>query len=140
MFSSKTITYIKEILMRLSSGEPVTLEERIYIQKAANEDQKVSSWLKRARRLQGGEEPKSSVDKLINEARKQASIIAQALHKVGECKLYELINRILKVPDLTRIPAVMDFLEKKGEMLYEIPMLNILMLLKEKILATFPKI
>ena len=67
MLSSKSIKYIKKILTRLSSGESVTLGERIYIQKAANEDQKVSSWLKRARRLQDGEEPKSSVDKLIND-------------------------------------------------------------------------
>ena len=65
--SSKTIHYIKEILTRLSIGESVTLEERIYIQKAADEDQKVSSWQKKARRLQNGEEPKSSVDKLIND-------------------------------------------------------------------------
>ena len=67
MISSKTIDYIKEILTRVSSGESVTLEERIYIQKVADEDQKVSSWLKKARRLQNGEEPKSSVDKLIND-------------------------------------------------------------------------
>ena len=67
MISSKTIRYIKEVLKRLSSGDSVTLEERIYIQKAADEDQKVSSWLKRARRLQDGEESKSSVDKLIND-------------------------------------------------------------------------
>ena len=67
MISSKTIRYIKEVLKRLSSGDSVTLEERIYIQKAADEDQKVSSWLKRARRLQDGEESKSSVDKLIKD-------------------------------------------------------------------------
>ena len=67
MISSKTIRYIKEVLKRLSSGDSVTLEERIYIQKAADEDQKVSSWLKRARRLQDGEESKFSVDKLIND-------------------------------------------------------------------------
>ena len=67
MISSKTIRYIKEVLKRLSNGDSVTLEERIYIQKAADEDQKVSSWLKRARRLQDGEESKSSVDKLIND-------------------------------------------------------------------------
>jgi len=67
MISSKTIRYIKEVLKRLSSGDSVTLEERIYIQKAADEDQKVSSWLKRARRLQDGEGSKSSIDKLIND-------------------------------------------------------------------------
>ena len=67
MISSKTIDYIKEILTRLSNRESVTLEERIYIQKAADEDQKVRSWLKRARRLQDGEESQSSVDKLIND-------------------------------------------------------------------------
>ncbi len=67
MISSKTIRYIKEVLIRLARGESVTLVERIYLQKVADEDQKVSSWLKRARRLQEGEELKSSVDKLIND-------------------------------------------------------------------------
>ena len=80
MLSSKSIHYIKKILTRLSSGESVTLEERIYIQKAANEDQKVSSWLKRARRLQDGEEPKSSVDKLINDL-DLAKLDADSLYK-----------------------------------------------------------
>ena len=67
MMPSKNIHFIKEILTRLSSGESVTLEERIYIQKAADEDQKVSYLLKKARRLQDGEEQKSSLDKLIND-------------------------------------------------------------------------
>ncbi len=67
MFSSKTIDYIKDILNRLSNGASVTLEERIYILKIADADQKVSSWLKRAKRLQDGEDSKSSVDKLIND-------------------------------------------------------------------------
>ncbi len=67
MISSENIHYIKEILKRLSNGDSVTLEERIYIQKAADEDQKVSAWFKRAKRLQDGEDSKNSVDELIKE-------------------------------------------------------------------------
>ena len=67
MISSETIHYIKQHLKRLSSGESVSLEERIYIQKAADKDQKITAWLKRAKRLQHSKSSKNSVDKLIND-------------------------------------------------------------------------
>ena len=64
---SKTIHYIQEVLKRLANGSSVTLEERIYILKAADKDQKVCSWLKRARRLQEGNDTDLYVDKLIKD-------------------------------------------------------------------------
>ncbi len=67
MISSETIENIKEILKRLSNGESVTLDERIFIQKASDEDQKVNSWLKRAKRLQTGNGSDDSIGKLLND-------------------------------------------------------------------------
>ena len=67
MISSETIDNIKEILKRLSNGESVTLDERIFIQKASDEDQKVNSWLKRAKRLQTENGSDDSIEKLIND-------------------------------------------------------------------------
>ncbi len=67
MISSETIDNIKEILKRLSNGESVTLDERIFIQKASDEDQKVNSWLKRAKRLQAENGSNDSIGKLIND-------------------------------------------------------------------------
>ncbi len=67
MISSETIDNIKDILKRLSNGESVTLDERIFIQKASDEDQKVNSWLKRAKRLQAENCSDDSIGKLIND-------------------------------------------------------------------------
>ena len=67
MISSETIDNIKGILKRLSNGESVTLDERILIQKASDEDQKVNSWLKRAKRLQAENGSDDSIGKLIND-------------------------------------------------------------------------
>ncbi len=67
MISSETIDNIKGILKRLSNGESVTLDERIFIQKASDEDQKVNSWLKRAKRLQAENGSDDSIGKLIND-------------------------------------------------------------------------
>ncbi|KGG15124.1 MULTISPECIES: hypothetical protein [unclassified Prochlorococcus] len=67
MFSSITIKHIQEILSRLSKGNGVSLNERIYIQKAADQDQKVSSWLKQAKRLQQANECNDAISKLLNE-------------------------------------------------------------------------
>ncbi len=67
MISSENCKYVQEILKRLSNGASVTLEERIFIKKAAEQDQKVNSWLKRAKRLQIGEDSKDSIDKLISD-------------------------------------------------------------------------
>ena len=69
MHTHKTIEYIKDILNRISNEEEVSLEERVLLKKFADEDQKVSAWLKKARSLQQGKKTleHNPVDKLISE-------------------------------------------------------------------------
>ncbi|WP_269623090.1 hypothetical protein [Prochlorococcus marinus] len=53
--------------MRLSKGEKVTLKERLYIQEAADKDQSIASWLKKAKRMQQSKEPNDQIESLIND-------------------------------------------------------------------------
>ena len=57
---------IQEILTRLSMGKQVTLEERIYINKYAAKNQNVSSWLRKASRIQRQEQITNQIDELLN--------------------------------------------------------------------------
>lgn len=54
MLSTSTRLRLQEILERIASGAPVSLGERVYVQKFANRDATVASWLRRARRRQLG--------------------------------------------------------------------------------------
>ena len=66
MYSSITIQHIKEILIRVSNGEQVSLQERLYIQSVADQDQTVVAWLTKALRLQQDQKPNNSIDKLVH--------------------------------------------------------------------------
>ena len=57
---------IQEILTRLSMGKQVTLEERIYINKYATRNQNVSSWLRKASRIQRQEKINNQIDELLD--------------------------------------------------------------------------
>ena len=57
---------IQEILTRLSMGNQVTLEERIYINKYATKNQNVSSWLRKALRIQRQDQITNQIDELLN--------------------------------------------------------------------------
>ena len=67
MLSTSTRLRIQNILIKLSNNQEVTLQERIYINKFADRDQSVSSWLKKARQLQKTKIPLDSIDNLITE-------------------------------------------------------------------------
>ena len=67
MLSTSTRLRIQEILERLSMGENVTFQERVYIHKFADRDQSVSSWLKRAKRVQQNRKPNDGIENLLNE-------------------------------------------------------------------------
>ena len=47
-------------------GKEVTLEERIYINKYATNNQDVSIWLRRASRIQRKEQIRNQIDELLN--------------------------------------------------------------------------
>ena len=66
MLTTTSRLRIQEILTRLSMGKQVTLEERIYINKHATRNQNVSSWLRKASRIQRQEKINNQIDELLN--------------------------------------------------------------------------
>ena len=66
MLTTTSRLRIQEILTRLSMGKQVTLEERIYINKYATRNQNVSSWLRKASRIQRQEKIMNQIDELLN--------------------------------------------------------------------------
>jgi len=67
MLTTSSRLRIQEILTRLSMGNQVTLEERIYINKYAMKNQNVSSWLRKAIRIQRKHSTLNQIDELLNE-------------------------------------------------------------------------
>ena len=66
MLTTSSRLRIQEILTRLSKGNQVTLEERIYINKFATKNQNVSSWLRKASRIQRNQHISNPIDELLN--------------------------------------------------------------------------
>ena len=66
MLTTASRLRIQEILTRLAMGKQVTLEERIYINKYATRNQNVSSWLRKASRIQRQEKINNQIDELLN--------------------------------------------------------------------------
>ena len=66
MLTTSSRLKIQEILTRLSKGNQVTLEERIYINKYATKNQNVSSWLRKASLMQRNKVISNPIDKLLN--------------------------------------------------------------------------
>jgi hypothetical protein len=66
MLTTSSRLRIQEILTRLSRGNPVTLEERIYINKYATKNQNVSSWLRKASLIQRNRHKSNPIDALLN--------------------------------------------------------------------------
>lgn len=52
MLTPSTRLRLQAILEKIGSDQPVSLQERIYVQKFADRDQGVAAWLLRARRQQ----------------------------------------------------------------------------------------
>jgi len=52
MLSASTRLKLQAIVARIGSGDAVTLDERIYLQKFADRDRTVADWLRQARRRQ----------------------------------------------------------------------------------------
>ena len=66
MLTTSSRLKIQEILSRLAAGDQVTLEERIYINKYATNNQNVSTWLRKATRIQRRTHRSNPIDKLLN--------------------------------------------------------------------------
>ena len=72
MLTPNTRLRIQSILDRIGSDQPVSLQERIYVQKFADRDQGVAAWLLKARRRQlqqSPEEPQTmdGIDHLLEQ-------------------------------------------------------------------------
>ena len=66
MLTTSSRLRIQEILSRLAMGDQVTLEERIYINKFATNNQNVSTWLRRASHIQRNQHNSNPIDELLN--------------------------------------------------------------------------
>ena len=66
MLTTSSRLRIQEILTRLSMGNQVSLEERIYINKYATKNQNVSIWLRKASRMQRDNPVHNHIDELLN--------------------------------------------------------------------------
>ena len=66
MLTTSTRLRIQEILTRIAKGKEVTLDERIYINKHASNNQNVSAWLRKASYLQRNKLIPNSSDELLN--------------------------------------------------------------------------
>ena len=66
MLTTSARIRIQEILSRLAMGDRVTLEERIYINKYATKNQNVSTWLRKASRIQRNKHKSNPIDELLN--------------------------------------------------------------------------
>jgi len=65
MLTPTTRLRLQGIINRIGNDEPVTLQERIYLQKFADRDQSVAGWLRQARRQQVREAPGDGIDRLL---------------------------------------------------------------------------
>lgn len=65
MLTPATRLRLQEIIGRIALDRPVSLDERIYLQKFADRDQTVAGWLRRARRRQLVGEPRGGLDRLL---------------------------------------------------------------------------
>ena len=67
MFKSSKEIRLKDILQRISRGDKVSLDERLFLSQCADADQTISASLTRARRNQLEEQPADNIDRLLND-------------------------------------------------------------------------
>jgi hypothetical protein len=67
MLTPVTRLRLQEILGRIGRDEPVTLRERIYVQKFADRDPTVSGWLRQAKRHRSRTVAADGIDRLLED-------------------------------------------------------------------------
>lgn len=65
MLSTSTRLRLQAILERIACSQPVSLAERVYVQKFADRDPTVASWLRRSRRRQQGGDGADGIEQLL---------------------------------------------------------------------------
>jgi len=66
MLPPATRLRLLEILARIGNDQPVTLQERIDVQKFADHDQRVATWLRQARRRRHRSGPGDGLDRCLD--------------------------------------------------------------------------
>ena len=67
MLNTSTLGQIKDILQRITKGEEVSLQERIYLGELADQNPTIETSLRRAERLQQNQNSTDCIDHLLNE-------------------------------------------------------------------------
>ena len=67
MLTTNTRLKLQSILRRLAQGSSISLSERVYLQKFADCDRTVSSWLRQARRQQLAGHHRGGLDSLLDD-------------------------------------------------------------------------
>ena len=67
MLTTATRLRIQDILRRVAQGQSVSLQDRIYVNKFAEHDRTVNSWVSRARRMQLQQAPSKSLDGFLDD-------------------------------------------------------------------------
>ena len=67
MLTTSTRLRIQDILRRMAKGQSVSLQERIYVNKFAQRDRTVQSWVRRARRRQLQTGPAEGLDSFLDD-------------------------------------------------------------------------
>jgi hypothetical protein len=65
MLTPATRLRLEEIITRIADSRPVNLSERIYVQKFADHDPSVWTWLRRAQRRQRQGWPQARLDRFL---------------------------------------------------------------------------
>lgn len=65
MLTPTTRLRLQDIIQRIARSAPVSLQDRIYVQKFADRDPTVWSWLRRARRRQQEGTPAAGLDDFL---------------------------------------------------------------------------
>lgn len=65
MLTPRTRLKLQGIIQRIANSEPVTLNERIFVQKFADRDPSVWSWLRLALRKQQNAAPLNGLDRFL---------------------------------------------------------------------------
>ena len=67
MLTTATRLRIQDILRRVAQGQSVSLQDRIYVNKFAEHDRTVNSWVNRARRMQLQQAPSKGLDGFLTD-------------------------------------------------------------------------
>ncbi|MCP9835257.1 MULTISPECIES: hypothetical protein [unclassified Cyanobium] len=67
MLTPSTRLRLQDIIGRIADSQPISLNERIYVQKFANRDASVWSWLRRAQRQQRRGEPETDLERFMTQ-------------------------------------------------------------------------